>query len=114
MSKCARISMMFPLLLLAACSTKPATIKFTETEIRVQGPSAGLLAPCPAPVLVPSKTNGDIVTNSIMRQGAWTECALRHCGLIEWYAAAAATGEVYPTCVELRGEVRDTATPGVD
>ena len=112
MSKCANISMLFPLLLLAACSTKPATIRFEQTEIRVKGPQAALLQPCDPPVLVPSTTNGDIVTNSIMRQGAYNACALRVCGLIEWWAEASESGEKYPYCDALRWELRNSPIPG--
>jgi hypothetical protein len=42
---------------------------------------------------VPSKTNGDIITNSLNRQSAYDQCNIYHQCLIDWHAAAKKVAE---------------------
>ena len=90
MKRFACISTLLSLLLLAACSTDRA---LTRTEAVYLRPSAGLLVECSPPELVPSKTNGDIIANSINRQGAFDECNIRHQCLLDWHEAAKKVAE---------------------
>ena len=77
--------LLLSLLLLGACSTDRALLK---TEVVYLQPSAGLLLQCQPPELVPSRTNGDIVTNSLNRQTAYDYCNILHQCLLDWHAAA--------------------------
>lgn len=90
MKQFVNISILLCLLLLGACSTERA---LTRTETVYLQPSAGLLLQCPAPKLVPSRTNGDIVTNSLMRQSAWDQCNIYHQCLLDWHEAAKKVAE---------------------
>ena len=76
--------------LLVACSTTPAPIR---TEVQYLKPSSGLLQRCPSPQLVPSKTNQDIISNSLARQSAWDTCNIYHLCLLDWHAAAEIAAE---------------------
>lgn len=74
--------------LLGACSTKRALIK---TDVLHLKPNDGLLVSCPPPKLRPSKTNADIVANSLERQTAYETCNIYHQCLIDWHKAAEET-----------------------
>jgi hypothetical protein len=84
----ALISLVLCLTLSAACSTGPA--KPQPPQQVFLDPPAPLLQMCAAPVLVPSKTNGDIISNSLARQLAFDVCDSRHACLVRWYEEAKA------------------------
>jgi hypothetical protein len=87
MKRSANIWILLSLLLLAACSTKPA--KPTAPEVILLEPPQAVRLTCPAPVLVPSQTNRDLIDNSLSRQTAYDTCNIYHTCLLDWLAAAA-------------------------
>ena len=98
MKRFVSISILPCLLLLAACSTNHVV---KESETLLLQPSAGLRTECTPPVLVPSRTNGDIINNSLNRQLAFDECNARHQCLLDWHTeaekVAKAKGDAVPT-----------------
>lgn len=86
----ASISLLLCLLPLGACSTNRALLR---TEVVYLQPSAGLLQKCRPPELVPSRTNGDIVVNSLNRQTAYDYCNILHQCLLDWHVAAKKVAE---------------------
>lgn len=94
------------LTLLVACSTNRAA-QTPPVKTVVLDPPAPLLVLCAGPVLVPSKTNGDIINNSLARQQAFEMCDARQSCLVRWYIEAkklvdqkGVTAAVLPTIPE--------------
>lgn len=90
MKRFASTSTLLFLILLGACSTERALTRTVTVYLK---PSDGLLLQCQPPALVPSKTNGDVIENSLNRQSAYDACDIRHQCLLDWHKAAKKVAE---------------------